>query len=143
MKKIAWYVKRIGLLLIVTVFFFLIFSLYEAASEDIVIYDNSPGLETREEETLELTRDHVEGAFFIDSPQINQVTQEGWAELFYEPINEIHIYGDSDELVARLWVEDDVLKFEGELCEGAKLFFEFFLKPIVDNYIREKLKEQQ
>lgn len=45
---------------------------------------------------------------------------------------------DSRE-IGRLWVEDDVLKFAGDLDAGAREFFEWF-KPMVDGYIADRKK---
>lgn len=41
--------------------------------------------------------------------------------------------------IARLWWSDGELRFEGNADRAAKIFFEQFLKPLVDEYIEARL----
>lgn len=43
-----------------------------------------------------------------------------------------------DKEIGRLKWDDGVLRFKGEADDSAKVLFDF-LKPFVDNYIKEKL----
>ena len=55
------------------------------------------------------------------------------------PVYDISFGGENGEL-GRLTFDNDQIHFTGKADESAKSFFEHFLKPMVDNYIAEKLK---
>ncbi len=43
-----------------------------------------------------------------------------------------------DKRIGRIWLEDGVLKFDGDMDESAIKFFEW-IKPMVDNYIAQQM----
>lgn len=45
---------------------------------------------------------------------------------------------DGGEEVGRISIEKDGLKFTGKADKSARVFFDYFLKGIVDNYLKEK-----
>lgn len=51
------------------------------------------------------------------------------------------LFHKDDKTIGKLDWNSGVLKFEGEIEESAKVFFEF-LKNSVDDYIKEQLKEK-
>jgi hypothetical protein len=55
------------------------------------------------------------------------------------------VFGDGDIEVGKLYFGSGRLVFYGNAAESAKIFFEHYLKPMVDGYIEEKLdrKEKQ
>lgn len=52
------------------------------------------------------------------------------------PFQEWTVQFSTTEPIARLWVEDGLMHFEGNMDQAAKMFFEHYLKPICDNYIK-------
>ena len=57
----------------------------------------------------------------------------------------LFIYGPSsdEEPIGKLYFKDGKWEFEGEMAESARLFFENFLRPIVDSYIEKTLESQR
>ena len=53
------------------------------------------------------------------------------------PAYPLHVY-DSDEEVARLWIESGQLKFAGDTDTAAQRLFEV-LRGVIDEYVAEKL----
>lgn len=45
--------------------------------------------------------------------------------------------------VGKITWDNGIMKFEGDAAESAKLFFEDFLKPIVDKYIESELEKEE
>ena len=54
------------------------------------------------------------------------------------PVCDILFCGDEGEL-GRLTFDDNQIHFTGKADESAKIFFENFLKPLCDDYIKERL----
>ena len=54
---------------------------------------------------------------------------------YYDEVNTV-IFGDD---VGSLTWEDGKMRFEGDAEESAKIFFDYFLKPMVDGYIEERI----
>lgn len=52
-------------------------------------------------------------------------------------------YGEQTDEIASLYIEDGQLCFEGNMDEAAKMFFEEYVKPLADEYIREALTNAQ
>lgn len=46
----------------------------------------------------------------------------------------------NNEIIGRLVVENNQMKFEGNGNLSAKIFFNQYVKPLVDGYFREKLE---
>ena len=70
--------------------------------------------------------------------EIGLVYQKDWEE--YKPITMMVFHGDSDTEIGRLDWSTGKFDFTGEAEESAKIFFKYFLKPYVDEYIRSELK---
>jgi len=71
-----------------------------------------------------------------DPNEPNEVISVGW--LVYEPCTTI-IIGEEPSQVILEW-ETGEMVVTGAYEQGAKIFFEFKLKPIVDDYIRNKIE---
>ena len=54
---------------------------------------------------------------------------------YYNSSNTV-IFGDD---VGKIIWEDGAMRFEGNAEESAKIFFDYFLKPMIDGYIKEQL----
>jgi len=54
---------------------------------------------------------------------------------------QIHAAGMGGEEVAKLYVEDGILHFEGEIDRAAESFFNY-LKPLVEDYIRSEVERR-
>lgn len=50
------------------------------------------------------------------------------------------IFTKDGKEVGKILIEKDGLKFIGNADKSAKVFFDYFLKPIVDSYIKEKIE---
>lgn len=59
------------------------------------------------------------------------------------PPTSVSFFGGDGKVVGTLSFGDDIMKFEGEADKSAKIFFEHYLKPIIDNYIRNKLSSKE
>ncbi len=58
------------------------------------------------------------------------------------PIPTMFCWADETGEILSMWVNDKgKLEIEGDMTEGAELFFEYTLKPMVDDYIKRKLEE--
>ena len=57
---------------------------------------------------------------------------------YYDSYNTV-IFGDD---VGSLTWEDGKMRFEGNAEESAKIFFDYFLKPMVDGYIKSELNKR-
>lgn len=58
-------------------------------------------------------------------------------------ISRMTIHDDFDTEVARLEWPDGKFRFVGDAEESARIFFDGVLKPLVDEYIERRLREEQ
>ena len=70
-------------------------------------------------------------------------TTEGvkWAKMYHTPTTTIIFHGDDDTEIGRLEWETGKFVFVGEAEESALVFFEHFVKALVDEYIGKELEK--
>lgn len=79
---------------------------------------------------------------FIDSNVVTDLTVLIETDpLFVEPSCDISFWWDGNEIGRLEWPKGE-LEFSGDMAESAKVFFEYYLKPMVDEYIRSELKKE-
>ena len=57
---------------------------------------------------------------------------------YYDSVNTV-VFGDD---IGKITWEDGKMRFEGNAEESAKIFFDCFLKPMVDEYIESELNKR-
>jgi hypothetical protein len=62
---------------------------------------------------------------------------------WFAPNTNLTIMGEGGKPVGTLTWETGELVFAGKADESAKMFFNEFLKPMVDSYIKEQLKGKE
>lgn len=60
-----------------------------------------------------------------------------------EATTKVLFEGTDNKAVGTLSFDDGVLKFEGNADESARIFFDHFLKPMVDAYIEKECGKKQ
>lgn len=51
----------------------------------------------------------------------------------------VEFQNSANTIIASLSIEEDELRFDGDMDKSAEVFFEHFLKPLVDEYIEQRL----
>jgi len=81
---------------------------------------------------------------FDEKGFINSDVQIGTkGQFIIAPSYAISFHNEAPMEIGRLSFASGTLVFEGKADESAKVFFEQFLKPMVDEYIRRECKAEQ
>lgn len=70
--------------------------------------------------------------------QIGDVFKPRELHITYQPSCDIVFYNNEGKVIGRLYWGDDVFRFAGNVDSSATMFFNHFLKNLVDEYIRSK-----